>query len=348
MQQNRLINALLREPVDKTPIWIMRQAGRYLPEYRELREKAGSFMALCKDPELACEVTLMPLNRFDLDAAILFSDILTIPDAMGLGLYFSEGEGPKFERPIASAAQIDSLPIPHPEQELRYVVDAVSLISKTLNDKLPLLGFSGSPWTLACYMIEGGGSKDFKKIQSLMYQDPALLHQLLDKLTRSIIHYLNAQIEAGANAVQIFDSWGGILPSKQYRDFSLQYMQQICESLIIEQNGKTIPKIVFTKHGGQWLESIAEIGCEAIGLDWTISIAEAHRRVGDKVALQGNLNPLLMLQTPEVVQKEATEVLSEFGDHPGHVFNLGHGITPDATIENVEALVTTVHNYSHT
>ncbi len=347
MEQHRLIKALLREPVDKTPIWIMRQAGRYLPEYRALREKAGSFMALCQNPELACEVTMMPLRRFQLDAAILFSDILTIPDAMGLGLYFEEGEGPKFHRPIQQASDIQALSVLDPYDDLGYVVDAVSLISKTLDNRLPLLGFSGSPWTLACYMIEGGSSKDFKKIQSLMYQDPALLHQLLDKLSRSIIHYLNAQIEAGANAVQLFDSWGGVLPARQYQEFSLQYMQQICDSLIVQNHGQVIPKIVFTKHGGQWLESIAEIGCEAIGLDWTISMADARRRVGDRVALQGNLNPALMLQTPEVVAREAEEVLNEFGNYSGHVFNLGHGITPDAKIENVEALINTVHNHQN-
>lgn len=346
MSNHRFIKALLKQPVDKTPIWIMRQAGRYLPEYRALREKAGSFMALCKTPELACEVTHMPLKRFDLDAAILFSDILTIPDAMGLGLHFVEGEGPQFDKPIKTASDIENLIIPHPEKELSYVIDAVSMISQSLQGKTPLIGFSGSPWTLACYMVEGQSSKDFRNIQTLMYQQPQLLHQMLEKLTKSIILYLNAQIESGVDAIQLFDTWGGILPKKQYMEFSLPYMQQICDALIDKKQGQIIPRIVFTKNGGQWLEEIANINCHAVGLDWTSTLSDAKARIGDKVALQGNLNPMLMLQTPEIVEKEATSVLKSFNGKTGHVFNLGHGITPQANIENVEALIKTVHNFS--
>ena len=291
LKNDRLIRALLHQPTDTTPVWIMRQAGRYLPEYREIRKRAGDFMTLCKNKELACEVTLQPLRRFDLDGAILFSDILTIPDAMGLGLYFAEGEGPRFERPLRSEADIRALGAPDPADSLRYVTDAVSLIRQELDGSVPLIGFSGSPWTLSTYMVEGGSSKEYRHIKGMMYQNPAALHQLLQKLAESVTCYLNAQIEAGAQAVMIFDTWGGVLTPATYRDFSLQYMAQIVAGLKREHEGQIIPVTLFTKGGGQWLEVMADTGCNALGLDWTIDIDEARRRVGDRVALQGNLDP---------------------------------------------------------
>lgn len=343
LKNDRLLRALMRQPTDTTPIWIMRQAGRYLPEYRETRKQAGSFLDLCKTPELACEVTLQPLRRFDLDAAILFSDILTIPDAMNLGLYFSEGEGPKFENPIRSAKDIENIGIPDPEQDLGYVMDAVRLIRQELDGKVPLIGFSGSPWTLATYMIEGGGSKDFHTTKAWLYNEPEQLHQLLGKLAQSVTAYLNAQIAAGAQAVMIFDTWGGALSPRAYELFSLAYMRQIVAGLKRENEGREVPITLFTKGGMQWLEKIADSGCNAVGLDWSIDIAEARNRVGDRVALQGNLDPCILYASTDVVQREATQLIETFGPNPGHVFNLGHGIHPAIDPENVAALVETVH-----
>ena len=346
LKNDRLIKALLRQPVDRTPVWIMRQAGRYLPEYRKIRAKAGDFMTLCSTPELACEVTLQPLRRFDLDAAILFSDILTIPDAMGLGLYFSEGEGPKFKTTIDSASDVKNLIIPDPADKLRYVTDAVSLIRKELDGDVPLIGFAGSPWTLATYMVEGGSSKTFSKIKALLFEDPTSAHLLMSKLADSVATYLNAQIEAGAQAVMVFDSWGGALTTSHYKDFSLAYMQQIVDQLIREKDGEKIPVVLFTKGGGMWLQDIANTGCDAMGLDWSVDINKARQLVGDKVGLQGNMDPAIMATNPEVIKQEANRILAEFGPGNGHVFNLGHGITPNITPENVGALVDAVHEIS--
>lgn len=346
LKNDRLIRALLRQPVDKTPVWIMRQAGRYLPEYKATRAEAGSFMDLCQNPELACEVTMQPLRRYELDAAILFSDILTIPDAMGLGLYFEEGEGPRFERPVRSAADIGKIGVPDPEGELRYVMDAVRTIRRELDGKVPLIGFSGSPWTLATYMIEGGSSKEFSRSKGLMYGDPALLHQLLDKIAQSVTSYLNAQIEAGAQAVMIFDTWGGALTPTAYQAFSLAYTQQIIEQLTRETNGQRIPVIIFTKGGAQWLELQAETGCDAAGLDWTVDIGSARERVGHKIALQGNMDPGVLYGSPDAIKQEVRKILDSFGPNPGHVFNLGHGIHQHVDPENVSVLVDSVHELS--
>ena len=346
LKNDRLIRALLRQPVDKTPIWIMRQAGRYLPEYREVRAQAGDFMTLCTTPELACEVTLQPLRRFDLDAAILFSDILTIPDAMGLGLYFIEGEGPKFREVISTRRDVTKIGVPDPEQDLGYVMDAVRLIRAELDDKVPLIGFCGSPWTLATYMVEGGSSRDFYKIKSMLFADGDSAHQLLTKLTESVTAYLNAQIEAGAQAVMVFDSWGGALTTRHYREFSLAYMQQIVDQLIREKHGRKIPVILFTKGGGLWLPEMAASGCDAVGLDWSVNLAQAKAQIGDKVALQGNMDPAVMATTPQAIQREAEIVRADFGNGSGHVFNLGHGITPNIDPDNVAALVDAVHERS--
>ena len=346
LENDRFIRALLRQPVDRTPVWIMRQAGRYLPEYRETRAKAGDFMTLCSTPELACEVTLQPLRRFDLDAAILFSDILTIPDAMGLGLYFSEGEGPKFETTIDSAGDVEKLAIPDPADKLSYVTDAVSLIRRELNGKVPLIGFAGSPWTLATYMVEGGSSKTFSKIKAMLFEDPASAHLLMSKLADSVAVYLNAQIEAGAQAVMVFDSWGGALTTPHYKAFSLAYMQQIVDQLIREKDGQKIPVILFTKGGGMWLPEIADTGCDGVGLDWSVDIRKARQQIGDRVALQGNMDPAIMATNPEVIEQEVSRILADFGDGSGHVFNLGHGITPKILPENVKALVDAVHDIS--
>ena len=346
LKNDRFIKALLRQPVDRTPIWIMRQAGRYLPEYREIRAKAGDFMTLCSTPELACEVTLQPLRRFDLDAAILFSDILTIPDAMGLGLYFSEGEGPKFKKTIDSASDINNLAIPDPADKLRYVTDAVSLIRQELDGKVPLIGFAGSPWTLATYMVEGGSSKTFSKVKALLFEDPKSAHLLMSKLADSVAVYLNAQIEAGAQAVMIFDSWGGALTTPHYKAFSLAYMQQIVDQLIREKEGQKIPVILFTKGGGMWLQDTANTGCDAVGLDWSVDINLARQQIGDNVALQGNMDPAIMATNPDVIRHEVSRILAEFGHGNGHVFNLGHGITPNITPDNVAALVDAVHDIS--
>lgn len=346
LKNDRFLRALLRQPVDKTPIWIMRQAGRYLPEYRAARAQAGSFLNLCKNPELACEVTLQPLERFDLDAAILFSDILTIPDAMGLGLYFAEGEGPKFERPLRSAADIDKIAVPDPAGELRYVTDAVSTISTALDGRVPLIGFSGSPWTLATYMIEGGSSKEFSHCKGLMYTDPAALHRLLNKLAQSVTSYLNAQIEAGAQAVMIFDTWGGALTPRAYQEFSLNYMQQIIDGLQREARGRKVPVVQFTKGGALWLENQLSSGCDALGVDWTINLGDARARVGEKVALQGNMDPGVLYGSPENIRKEVAAILESFGSGEGHVFNLGHGIHQHIDPANVKVLVDAVHELS--
>ncbi|WP_417362259.1 uroporphyrinogen decarboxylase [Gallaecimonas pentaromativorans] len=346
LKNDRYLKALLRQPVDQTPVWMMRQAGRYLPEYKATRAEAGSFMDLCKNAELACEVTLQPLRRYALDAAILFSDILTIPDAMGLGLYFETGEGPKFERPIKSAADIKALPVPDPEQELGYVMNAVRTIRSALDGEVPLIGFSGSPWTLATYMVEGGPTKTFSKIKKLIFSEPALAHVMLDKLADAVTLYLNAQIKAGAQAVQIFDTWGGVLSGPVYREFSLKYMEKIVAGLIREQEGRRVPVVLFTKGGGLWLEDIAASGCDAVGLDWTIDIADARRRIGDKVALQGNMDPSMLYAPPAVIEQEVARILAGFGQGPGHVFNLGHGIHPDVDPANAGAFIDAVNRLS--
>ena len=346
LQNDRLIRALLRQPVDITPVWMMRQAGRYLPEYLKVRKQAGSFMNLCTNPELACEVTMQPLERFPLDAAILFSDILTIPDAMGLGLYFEEGEGPRFRKPLRTAADVNALGVPDPETELRYVMDAVRLIRKTLDNRLPLIGFSGSPWTLATYMVEGSSTKTFSRIKGMLYSEPRLLHQLLDTIAASVSSYLNAQIAAGAQAVMIFDTWGGVLTPDDYQDFSLQYMQKIIANLTREADDQQVPVVLFTKGGCQWLELMADTGADALGLDWSTDLAMARKRVGDRVALQGNLDPAVLYATPEVIREQVGHVLAQFGQGSGHVFNLGHGITPDVDPENAGALVEAVHELS--
>jgi len=347
LQNDRYLRALLKQPVDRTPVWMMRQAGRYLPEYRATRAEAGDFMSLCKNAELACEVTMQPLRRYPLDAAILFSDILTIPDAMGLGLYFETGEGPKFENPIRCQADIDKLPLPDPEGELQYVMNAVRTIRKELNGKVPLIGFSGSPWTLATYMVEGGSTKTFSKVKGMMYSEPKMMHQLLDKIADSVIDYLNAQIAAGAQAVQIFDTWGGVLTPRDYKDFSLNYMHKIVDGLTRENDGRKVPVILFTKNGGQWLEAMVETGADALGLDWTINIADAKKRVGDKVALQGNMDPSMLYATPERIRQEVKTILTDYGHSgTGHIFNLGHGITPDVSPENAGAFINAVVDLS--
>ncbi|MFZ1324699.1 MAG: uroporphyrinogen decarboxylase [Candidatus Contendobacter sp.] len=346
LRNDRLLRALLRQPVDRTPIWLMRQAGRYLPEYRATRARAGHFMALCQTPELACEVTLQPLARFPLDAAILFSDILTIPDAMGLGLSFHEGEGPHFARPVRSAADIARLAVPDPETELRYVMDAVRLIRRELNGQVPLIGFAGSPWTLATYMVEGGASKDFVWIKTLLYNDSATLHRLLERNTQAITAYLNAQIAAGAQAVMLFDTWGGVLTPHAYRDYSLRYMSQIIADLSRVAEARPVPVILFTKGGGAWLEDIAATGCDAVGVDWTVNLDAARRRVGHQVALQGNLEPAALYAAPQRIRQEAARVLADFGPGPGHIFNLGHGIQPGVEPDAVATLVHAVHTLS--
>jgi uroporphyrinogen decarboxylase len=340
------IRALLREPVERTPVWMMRQAGRYLPEYRRVRERAGSFMNLCTTPELACEVTLQPLERFRLDAAILFSDILTIPDAMGLGLEFAEGEGPRFRHPVRDAADVARLPVPDPESELRYVMDAVRMIRRELNGRAPLIGFSGSPWTLATYMVEGGSSREFRKIKGLMYEQPELMHQLLGKLADSVAAYLDAQIAVGVDAIMVFDTWGGILSPSQYERFSLAYARRALEGIKGRTGDKKIPAILFTKGGGQWLEAMAQTGYDALGLDWTTDIGEARRRVGHKVALQGNLDPQALYASKEAIRTEVRLILERFGRGSGHVFNLGHGVWPDVNPDHVGAMIEAVHEFS--
>lgn len=346
LQNDTFLRALMRQPTEYTPIWIMRQAGRYLPEYNATRAQAGSFLNLCKNPALATEVTLQPLARFPLDAAILFSDILTVPDAMGLGLYFAEGEGPKFSHPIRDEAAINALKVPDINGQLRYVTDAVSQIRRALDNRVPLIGFSGSPFTLACYMIEGGGSDDFRLIKSMLYQRPDLLHRLLDVTAQAVTAYLNAQIEAGAQAVMLFDTWGGTLSHRAYREFSLRYLESIVAGLHREYDGEKIPVIAFTKGGGLWLESIADIGVDAVGLDWTIDIGAARARVGNRVAVQGNMDPMALFGSKESIRAEAAAILQAAGNAPGHVFNLGHGISQYTSPEHVAELVAAVHDLS--
>ena len=346
LKNDRLIRALLREPVDRTPVWIMRQAGRYLPEYREVRAKAGSFMNLCQNPELACEVTMQPLRRYDLDAAILFSDILTVPDAMGLGLYFTEGEGPKFKNPVRTEKDIEQLPIPDPEQELKYVIDAVRVIRRELDGKVPLIGFSGSPWTIATYMIEGGGTKFFANTKAMMFDRPDLMHKLLDKLAQSVTLYLNAQIDAGAQVAMIFDTWGGMLTPRDYNEFSLRYMQKIVKDLTRISEERKVPVILFTKGGGHWLNDMAATGCDALGLDWTVNIGDVRKQIGDKVALQGNMDPCVLYSSPERIKQEVGSILESFGQGSGHVFNLGHGIHPTIDPEHMGAMISAVQELS--
>ncbi len=346
LNNDRFLRALRRQPVDATPVWIMRQAGRYLPEYRQTRERAGSFLVLCKTPELACEVTLQPLARFPLDAAILFSDILTIPDAMGLGLAFGEREGPYFEYPIRDAAAIRRLTVPDPTERLRYVLDAVRLIRRELNGRVPLIGFSGSPWTLATYMVEGGSSRNYARIKALLYNDPRSLQRLLDTLSDSVTAYLAAQIESGVQAIMVFDTWGGILTPQHYKAFSLNAMRRVVEQLAAQSVTRDVPIILFTKGGGSWLEDMADTGCHALGLDWTVDIAAARRRVGARVALQGNLDPAVLYASPERIRAEVGAVLQGYGSGTGHVFNLGHGIHPQVDPDNVAVLVDAVHELS--
>ena len=346
LKNDRLLRALLRQPVDVTPVWIMRQAGRYLPEYRAVREQAGDFKTLCTTPELACEVTLQPLRRFALDAAILFSDILTIPDAMGLGLYFTEGEGPQFKKPVRTAADVAALPVPDPESELKYVMDAVRLIRRELHGRVPLIGFAGSPWTLATYMVEGGGSKDFGLVKSMMFDQPQLMHRLLDVLTRTVTLYLNAQVAAGAQALMLFDTWGGVLTPRDYREFSLSYMEQIIRGLTREHEGRRVPVILFTKNGGQWLETMADSGADALGIDWTTDLGDARARVGRRVALQGNMDPSLLYAAPERIRREVDTILASYGQGSGLVFNLGHGIHPHVNPDKVAVVVDAVHDLS--
>ena len=346
LKNDRFLKALARQPVDRTPIWMMRQAGRYLPEYRATRAKAGDFMSLCKNTELACEVTLQPLARYELDAAILFSDILTIPDAMGLGLYFEEGEGPKFRKPVRTEADIEQLNVVNTASDLAYVTDAVAMIRRELHGRVPLIGFSGSPWTLATYMIEGQSSRDFARTKTMLYTQPELMHQLLDKLALSVIDYLNAQISAGAQVVQIFDTWGGALSQAAYLEFSLAYMQKIVSGLIKQAEGRDVPVILFTKGGGHWLEAMAETGCDALGLDWTVDIGTARARVGNKVALQGNMDPAVLRADPARIESEVATILQSFGQGSGHIFNLGHGITPDIDPAHAKVFIEAVQNLS--
>ena len=346
LKNDTLLRALRREPTPYTPVWLMRQAGRYLPEYNETRRRAGSFLALCKNPELACEVTLQPLERFPLDAAILFSDILTIPDAMGLGLHFVDGEGPRLRNPVRDESDVRRLPVPDPTAELRYVLDAVATIRNVLNGRVPLIGFSGSPWTLACYMVEGGGSDDFRQVRTMLYRRPDLMHAMLQKNADAATAYLNAQIDAGAQAVMVFDTWGGLLADGHYQTFSLAYIERIVSGL-----RRRVPTIVFTKGGAPWLEAIADCGCDAVGVDWTVGLAQARQRIGERCAIQGNLDPMALMGSPAQVRQEAVRVLDSFGAPSpgrGHVFNLGHGISQHTDPDHVAALVDVVHRHSRT
>lgn len=326
----------------------MRQAGRYLPEYCATRARMGSFMALAQNPEAACEVTLQPVDRYGLDAAILFSDILTVPDAMGLGLSFVAGEGPVFAKPVNDEEAVNALYVPDPEVELKYVMDAVRTIRRELNNRVPLIGFTGSPFTLACYMVEGGSSKDFSTIKKMMYARPDLLHRILDVNARAVTAYLNAQIAAGAQAVQIFDTWGGALADGCFQEFSLRYIKQIIDGLTKVSEGEKVPVICFTKGGGLWLEEMSTIGADCIGVDWTVNLAAARRRTGDAVSLQGNMDPLVLFAGEEAIRREARKVMDSFGNvgKGGHVFNLGHGISQHTDPEAVAILVDEVHNYS--
>lgn len=363
LKNDSFLRALLRQPTDHTPVWLMRQAGRYLPEYNATRKRAGSFLALCKTPELACEVTLQPLARYPLDAAILFSDILTVPDAMGLGLYFAEGEGPRFERPLRDEAAVAALASPDPNDSLRYVMDAVRTIRQALDGRVPLIGFSGSPWTLACYMVEGGGSDDFRTVKTMLYSRPDLLAHILQVNAKAVADYLNAQVEAGAQALMIFDSWGGALADGAFQKFSLGPIRQVVERLhlerdepIVDAQGRPagtrrvrVPVIVFTKGGGLWLEEIAATGCDGVGVDWTVNLGQARARIGERCAVQGNLDPMVLMASPEQVRGEALKALESWGVPQtgfGHVFNLGHGISQFTPPDNVTALVEAVHAYS--
>ncbi|AKE51345.1 uroporphyrinogen decarboxylase [Kangiella geojedonensis] len=343
---DRYIKATLQQETDRTPIWMMRQAGRYLPEYRQLRAEAGSFMDLCTNPELACEVTMQPLRRYPLDAAILFSDILTIPDAMGLGLYFTPGEGPAFKKAVRDEKAVKALPILDPHQELKYVTDAVSTIRRELKGSVPLIGFSGSPWTLATYMVEGGTTKNFSEVKGLMYEQPAVMHQLLDKLADSIIVYLNAQVEAGAQALMIFDTWGGVLTPRDYQELSLRYMAKIVDGLTREKDGQRIPVTLFTKGGGKWLDLMAATGCDCLGVDWTTDLNEARQRVAGKVALQGNMDPSMLYASDERIREEVETILASYGHGNGHVFNLGHGIHQTVNPEKAGVFINAVHELS--
>ncbi len=350
LKNDRLLRALLRQGVDRTPVWIMRQAGRYLPEYRATRARAGSFLELCQTPELACEVTLQPVRRFPLDAAILFSDILTVPHAMGLELHFAEGEGPRFARPVRDRADVTALRLPDPERDLGYVMDTVRLVRRELEGRVPLIGFAGSPWTLATYMVEGGGSREYAHIKSLLYGDPETLQRLLDLLVEAVAAYLDAQSAAGAQALMLFDTWGGVLTPEAYRRWSLEPMARVVERLVREREGRRVPVILFTKGGGGWLEAMAEAalgaGADALGVDWTVDLGEARRRVGDRLALQGNLDPGALYAPPERLREEVGKVLHAYGPGSGHVFNLGHGIHPQVDPEQVRVLVEAVHELS--
>lgn len=346
LKNDRFLRALLRQPVDRTPIWMMRQAGRYLPEYRATRQQAGSFLDLCKNAELACEVTLQPLRRYPMDAAILFSDILTVPDALGLGLYFEEGEGPRFKKTVRSEADLAGLNSITAEDDLAYVMNAVRTIRRELDGQVPLIGFSGSPWTLATYMVEGGGSKDFANVKTMAYDKPELMHQLLSLLADAVADYLSAQVRAGAQALQIFDTWGGNLSTRGYKEFSLKYMQRILSRLPAEADGRRVPVIVFTKGGGQWLNAIAECGAQAVGIDWTTDIKVARELVGERVALQGNMDPAMLFASPERIRAEVADILADYGHGSGHVFNLGHGITPGVNPDHVTAFVDAVQELS--
>jgi uroporphyrinogen decarboxylase len=346
LKNDLFLRALRRQPVQRTPVWIMRQAGRYLPEYREVRAIAGDFMSLCRNAELACEVTLQPLRRYKLDAAILFSDILTVPDALGLGLYFATGEGPRFERPVQNAAAIRKLAVPDVKSELGYVFEAVGTIRKALDGDVPLIGFAGSPWTVATYMVEGRSSRDFATIKGLAKEDPDSLLRLLDVVTETTVQYLNAQIEAGAQAIMVFDTWGSALEPDDYRRFSLANMQTIIDNLALDQGKEPVPVVLFTKGAGERLRDMAETGCDALGVDWTTDLATARDYVQDKVALQGNLDPATLRESPEVIREGVANTLASYGQGPGHVFNLGHGITPDVDPENLGVLVDAVHELS--
>ncbi|MBO68520.1 MAG: uroporphyrinogen decarboxylase [Acidiferrobacteraceae bacterium] len=348
LRSRRLLNALRCQPVDCTPVWLMRQAGRYLPEYRAMRKKAGSFVTLCKTPELACKVTLQPLHRFDLDAAIIFSDILTIPDAMGLGLSIRENEGPRFERPIRSIDDINKLGALDPATDLAYVMNALRLTRNELNGRVPLIGFSGSPWTLATYMIENGSSADFRRSKSLLYQEPEALHKLLRLLTEAVSSYMIEQVKSGAQVLMIFDTWGGILAHADFKDFSLAPTRQIISNIKNTAEASEIPIIVFTKGGGPWITDIAATGCSAVGCDWTVSLGATRRLVGNQVALQGNMDPSILLESPEIIREQVRVVLDDYGGGAGHIFNLGHGVSPGVNPEHVAILVNSVHELSQT
>jgi uroporphyrinogen decarboxylase len=346
LKNDVFLRALLRQPTDRTPVWMMRQAGRYLPEYRATRARAGSFLKLCMTPEMACEVTLQPLDRYALDAAILFSDILTIPHAMGLGLEFETGEGPVIRNPVRRASDVAKLGVPDPHTDLRYVVDAVSLIRRELHGRVPLIGFAGSPWTVGTYIVEGGSSKQFDRIKTMMYAEPETLHKLLTILADATRLYLNAQIAAGAQAVMIFDTWGGVLSPSAYREFSLQYMSRIVDGLTRESDGRVVPRILFTKGGGAWLSEMAKTNCDALGVDWTTDLSDARNAVGDSKALQGNLDPSTLYAPPEIIRAHVARTLASFGKGHGHVFNLGHGIHPDVPPEHAAAMIAAVHELS--